>query len=276
MDGKGIRMERIMDRKTGRAVIIPMDHGISNGPMEGLYDMKATVDAVTNGGATAVIMHKGLIRYSYRGSGKDVGFIIHLSASTDVNPAQANHKVTVTTVEEAIKYGADAVSIQINYGDEYESEMVREAGEISRKCTEWGMPLVIMSYARGHDVNSFDPHQIAHVARASTELGADLVKVNYTGDIDSFHEVVRGALAPVLIAGGPKMSTDMDVLNMVADSIEAGGRGVSMGRNVFQNKNVEGITRAISKIVLENYSAEEAARFLTDDCSEEKRRAGKA
>ncbi|MGI6008783.1 MAG: 2-amino-3,7-dideoxy-D-threo-hept-6-ulosonate synthase [Methanomethylophilus sp.] len=264
MDGKGIRMERIMDRKTGRAVIVPMDHGISNGPMDGLYDLRATVDAVTNGGATAVVMHKGMIRYSWRGAGQDIGLIVHLSASTDVNPKNANHKVTVTTVEEALKYGADAISIQVNYGDEYESDMIREAGEISRKCTEWGMPLLIMSYARGHDINSFDPQQVAHVARASAELGADIVKVNYTGDIDSFHDVVRGAMAPVLIAGGPKMKTDMDVLNMVADSIEAGGRGVSMGRNIFQNKNVEGITRAISKIVLENYTAEEAAKILKE------------
>ena len=261
MDGKGIRMERIMDRKTGRAVIIPMDHGISNGPMEGLYDMKSTVDAVTNGGATAVIMHKGLIRYSYRGSGKDVGLIMHLSASTDVGPT-VNHKVNITTVEEAIKYGADAVSIHINFGDEFEPEMLESAGDIAKTCNEWGMPLVVMAYPRGHDVNSYEPDLIAHVARASAEIGADIVKCSYTGDIDSFKRVTRGALAPVVIAGGPKMDTDMDVLQMVADSIEAGGRGVSMGRNVFQNKNVEGITRAISKIVLEDYSVEEAAKFL--------------
>lgn len=262
MDGKGIRLERIMDRKTGRALIVPMDHGISNGPMEGLIDMRATVDAVTNGGATAVIMHKGLIRYSYRGSGKDVGLVLHLSASTDVNKANANHKVLVATVEEAIKIGADAVSIHINFGDEYEYEMLESAGEVSRLCNEWGMPLLVMAYPRGHDVNSYDPDLIAHCARASAEIGADIVKVNYTGDIDTFREVTRGALAPVVIAGGPKMNTDMDVLNMVRDSIDAGGKGVSMGRNIFQNKNVEGITKAISKIVLEDYTVEEAAKFL--------------
>ena len=261
MDGKGIRLERIMDRKTGRAVLVPMDHGISNGPLEGLIDMKATVDAVTNGGATGVIMHKGLIRYSYRGSGKDVGLIMHLSASTDVGQT-VNHKVNITTVEEAIKYGADAVSIQINFGDEFEPEMLESAGAIAKTCNDWGMPLIVMAYPRGHDVDSFDPDHIAHVARASAELGADLVKCSYTGDIDSFKKLTSGALAPVLIAGGPKMNTDMEVLQMVADSIEAGGRGVSMGRNIFQNKNVEGITRAISKIVLENYTVEEAAKFL--------------
>ena len=86
MFGKSIRIERIMDRKTGNCVIVPMDHGISAGPIEGLIDMKKTVDDVANGGATAVVMHKGLIRYSHRTSGHDIGLILHLSASTDPPP----------------------------------------------------------------------------------------------------------------------------------------------------------------------------------------------
>jgi fructose-bisphosphate aldolase/2-amino-3,7-dideoxy-D-threo-hept-6-ulosonate synthase len=101
---------------------------------------------------------------------------------------------------------------------------------------------------------------VAHAARVATELGADIVKCSYTGDIDSFKEVVKGTLAPVLIAGGPKMSSDMDILNMVYDSLQAGGHGVSIGRNVFQHRNVEAMTRAISDIVLRGYTAEEAMK----------------
>ncbi|NCA73808.1 MAG: fructose-bisphosphate aldolase, partial [Gammaproteobacteria bacterium] len=97
MFGKNVRMERIMDRKTGNCVIVPMDHGISIGPTEGLYDMKETVDAVANGGATAVLMHKGLIRFSHRASGSDIGLILHLSASTDMGDTN-NSKVLVATV----------------------------------------------------------------------------------------------------------------------------------------------------------------------------------
>lgn len=262
MYGKNVRMERIIDRKTGNAVLIPMDHGISSGPMDGLYDMRKTVDDVTEGGATGVIMHKGLIRYSYRGSGKDVGLILHLSASTSLGPS-TNNKVMVASLEEAIKCGADAVSVHINFGSEDEPSMLQAVGDVSRKCNEWGMPLLIMAYPRGPQIkNQYDPQAVAHCARAAAELGADLVKVSYTGDIDSFREVVRGALAPVVIAGGPKMDSDMDLLNMVHDSIEAGGRGVSIGRNIFQNKNVRGITRAVSSIVLDGYSVEEAAQFL--------------
>ena len=262
MYGKSIRMERITDRKTGNAVIVPMDHGVSVGPLDGLIDMRKTVDEVSNGGATAVLMHKGLIRYSYRQSGRDVGLIMHLSASTDIGPNR-NSKVQITTIEEAIKYGADAVSIHINFGSEDEPSMLEQAGKISEQCTDWGMPLIIMAYPRGPEIkNSFDPEAIAHCARAASEIGADLVKVSYTGDIDTFRDVCKGALAPVLIAGGPQMGSDLEILNMVHDSMEAGGRGVSIGRNVFQNRNVRGITKAISSIVLDGFSVEEASKFL--------------
>lgn len=261
MYGKEIRMERISDRRTGNAVIVPMDHGISSGPIDGLVDVKRTVDDVAEGGATAVLMHKGLVRYAYRRSGKDVGLIMHLSASTDLS--STCDKIQVSSVQEAIKFGADAVSIHINFGAENEESMLETAGLISEECTEWGMPLIIMAYPRGPKVtDEYDASAIAHCARAASELGADMVKVSYTGDIDSFREVCRGALAPVVIAGGPKMCSDMDILNMVHDSMEAGGHGVSMGRNIFQNRNVRGITKAISGIVLEGMTAEEASAFL--------------
>lgn len=262
MYGKKIRMERIVDRRTGNAVIIPMDHGISVGPLNGLTDLKKVVNDVAYGGATAVLMHKGLVRYGYRGSGKDVGLVMHLSASTELGPAK-DEKVQITSVEEAIKYGADAVSIHLNFGSENEPEMLKEAGKISEQCNEWGMPLIVMAYPRGPNVkDSFDPKTIAHCARAASEIGADIVKCSYTGDIESFREVCEGALAPVIIAGGPCMKSDMDILKMVHDSIEAGGHGVSIGRNVFQNGNVRGITQAISGIVLKGYSVEKAAEFL--------------
>lgn len=249
-----------MDRNTGNCVIVPMDHGISIGPTAGLYDMKKTVDDVANGGATAVLMHKGLIRYSHRSSGNDIGLILHLSASTDLG-VTSNSKVLVATVEEAIKTGADAVSVHINVGAETEPDMLADVGRISRDCEEWGMPLLVMAYARGPKIeNSYDPQAIAHAARVATELGADVVKCSYTGDPDTFKDVVRGALAPVVIAGGPKMDSDEAILRMVYDSIQAGGHGVSIGRNVFQHRNVEGMTRAISDIVLNGYTVEESMK----------------
>ena len=262
MFGKNIRLERIIDRKTGNAVVVPMDHGISIGPIPGIIDMKSTVNAVSEGGATAVLMQKGLIPYGHRTAGHDVGLILHLSASTNIG-SSSDCKVLVANVEEAIKLGADAVSIHVNLGAESESQMLSDMGKISRDCTEWGIPFLVMAYARGPTIkNSFDPDTVAHCARVATELGADMIKVSYTGDVDSFRKVVDGALAPVLIAGGPKMGSDIEILNMVHDSIQAGGRGVSIGRNIFQHSNPRAMTEAISGIVLKGMTVKEAADLL--------------
>jgi len=262
MLGKDVRMERIINRNSGRTIIVPLDHGVSVGPIEGLINMKEAVNAVANGGANAVIMHKGLIKASHRRYGKDVGLIVHLSASTLLSP-YPNTKTIVCSVEEAIKLGADAVSIHINIGDEMERMMLKDMGDIARVATDWGMPLIAMVYPRGRQVeDEYDVKVVKHAARVGGELGADLVKVSYTGNIETFREVVEGCPSPVVIAGGPKMNSDHDVLTMVHGSIQAGGQGVSIGRNIFQNKNVEAIVRAISKIVHENATVEEALSVL--------------
>ncbi len=126
MFGKHIRMERIIDRNSGRAVIVPLDHGISMGPIPGLTDMRDTINKISIGGATAVLMHKGMVPYGHRSSGKDIGLIVHLSAGTGLG-TDPNSKVIVTTVEEAITLGADAVSIHINLGADTEPEMICNA-----------------------------------------------------------------------------------------------------------------------------------------------------
>jgi DhnA family fructose-bisphosphate aldolase class Ia len=159
--------------------------------------------------------------------------------------------------------GADAVSMHINVGAECEPQMLSDLGMVSRQCRQWGMPLIVMAYPRGPKIkDSYDPQAVAHAARVATELGADIVKCSYTGDIDTFREVVKGTVVPVVIAGGPKMNSDMDVLNMVHDSLEAGGHGVSMGRNIFQHKNIRGMMSAVSDIVLHGATVEEAAKHL--------------
>jgi fructose-bisphosphate aldolase/2-amino-3,7-dideoxy-D-threo-hept-6-ulosonate synthase len=260
--GKAIRFERIFDRKTKKTVIVPMDHGVTMGPIKGLYDMAKTVDLVAEGGANAVLGHRGLPLYGHRGYGRDVGLILHLSASTILGP-DPNHKVLVMTVEDALRLGADGVSIHVNIGAEDEAEMLRNLGEISAKCRYWGMPLLAMMYPRGKKIESeHDVEVVKIAARAGAELGADIIKTNYTGDPDSFKEVVRGCPAPVVIAGGPKMETDRDVLEMVEGAIEAGGAGTSIGRNIFQHDNPTKMTRAIARIVHEGWSAEEAMEEL--------------
>jgi len=120
-----------------------------------------------------------------------------------------------------------------------------------------------MAYPRGPNIKSqFDVEVVKHAARVAAELGADLVKTNYTGTPASFREVVSGCPVPVVIAGGPKMGSDMEVLRMIKDSIDAGGSGVSIGRNVFQHSSIAGMTRAVASIVVAGAGAEEAHRKI--------------
>jgi predicted phospho-2-dehydro-3-deoxyheptonate aldolase len=260
MDGKAIRLRRIFDAKSGKTVIIPMDHGISLGPVKGIADIRSTVDKLAEGGASAIVIHKGLVPYVGPAVGSRLGLIVHISASTSLSP-DPNYKVLVGTPEDAVSLGADGVSIHCNIGGTNEEKMVSDFGDVSTACRKLGMPLLAMVYPRGENVKSqFDVEPVKHAARLAAELGADVVKTNYTGSIDSFKEVVKGTPIPVVIAGGPKMKSDMDVLQMVGEAMQAGAKGVSIGRNVFQHDDIAFITKAIRKVVVEGMSPQDAYR----------------
>ncbi len=258
--GKAIRLERIFNRSTNNTIIVPMDHGVSVGPIRGLEDLRTAVNKVAEGGANAVLGHIGLAKHGHRGYGRDVGLIMHLSGSTSLAP-DPDHKVLVKDVEEAIKFGADAVSVHVNVGAQYEAEMLATLGQVSARCDYWGMPLVAMMYPRGPKVeNEHDVEYVKLAARVGAELGADIVKTNYTGDVDTFKDVVNGCPVPVVVAGGPQMDTERELLQMVRDSLDAGGRGVAIGRNIFQAKDPTTVVRQIARVVHEGYDAHEAMR----------------
>ncbi len=254
-------MERIFDRDTGNTVIIPMDHGVTAGPIKGIISVKTMAGVVASGGANAAIVHKGAALFGHRGYGKDLGLIIHLSASTALGPDPSS-KVLVATVEEALKIGADAVSIHVNVGANAEGTMLSNLGNTSQKCQEWGMPLLAMMYPRGEKIkDEYARDAVAHAARVGAELGADIVKTNYTGDQNSFSRVVDSCPVPIVIAGGPRVASEIDLLKMVEEAMSAGARGVAIGRNVFQANDPGLITRRICSVVHKGFSAQEASEI---------------
>jgi len=239
-----------------------MDHGVTVGPIQGLTSMKDAVTGVVQGGANALIMHKGMVQAGHRRSGRDVGLIIHLSSSTSL-AVDSNAKELTCTVEEAIQKGADGVSIHVNLGADTERQMLRDFGLVSKACFQWGLPLLAMMYCRGPKVKSeYDVEVVKHAARVAAELGADIVKVAYTGTPESFAEVTAGCPVPVVIAGGEKVESDDDLLVMVADSLEAGGKGVSIGRNVFQHKDPRLILNVLNHLVHRKLPLEQAQAML--------------
>ncbi len=257
-----IRRTRKIFRNDGKTVIVPMDHGVTIGPIQGLMNMQDIIDKLSDGGADAIIIHKGIAKSI---DTKNLGLIIHLNGSTKLSQ-KPNWKIQVCSVKEAIRLGADAVSVHINVGSPEENEMLNQLGTIADECDEYGLPLLAMMYPRGPEIkNEHDPELVSHVARLGAEIGADIIKTNYTGDIETFKKVIMGCPVPVVIAGGPKAKTNIEVLQMVSDSLKAGGAGLSVGRNVFQHENPKLMVKALSLIVHEGASVNEAMKILEEE-----------
>ncbi|WP_144901906.1 2-amino-3,7-dideoxy-D-threo-hept-6-ulosonate synthase [Halobellus captivus] len=239
----------------GRYLVVPMDHGITLGPVTGLVDLESTVDAITRGGADAVLTQKGVApRVHPNKNGK--GYIVHLNGSTSIGP-DSNDKRRTGSVEEAIRAGADAVSFHINVGSDHEPGQLTELSDLTETAHQFGIPVLAMSYARGPGVDEHDAESLAHAVRIAEELGADVVKTAYSGDADSFERVCEATRKPVVIAGGSR-GTDYETAEMVRGAMDAGASGVSMGRSIFQHEEPQAITRAVSAIVHDDESVDAA------------------
>lgn len=247
--GKKSRLSRIL-KEQNNYFILPIDHGLTLGPISHLADVKGFINSLPPQIISAVVAHKGVAEsISPFLISKDISLILHLSGSTNLS-TDPSSKNLMSSVEYAIKLNADAVSVHINLGAKDEPKMLKDFGLISEECERWGMPLLAMMYCRGEKIqNEYDVQAISHATRIAWELGADIVKVNYTGSVYSFKEVVKAVDIPVVIAGGPKANSDNAVLSMVKESIQAGGRGVAFGRNVFEHSEPNLISRRIATIL---------------------------
>ncbi|GGJ09398.1 fructose-bisphosphate aldolase [Halobellus salinus] len=251
--GLAARLERISTG--GRYLVVPMDHGITLGPVKGLVDLESTVDAITRGGADAVLTQKG-VAPRVHGAKNDKGFIVHLNGSTSIGP-DSNDKRKTGSVEAALRAGADAVSFHINVGSDYEPDQLTRLSDVIETAHRLGVPVLAMSYARGPGVDEHDADSLAHAVRIAEELGADVVKTAYSGDPDTFDRVCEATRLPVVIAGGSR-GTDRETAEMVRGAMDAGADGVSMGRSIFQHDNPEAITRAVSAIIHDDAAVADA------------------
>ena len=258
VSGNQIRLNRIL--RKGKMLCIPMDHGISNGPIEGLENPADIIYKCEGHGLTSIIINKGIIKALPKPT--KIGILAHFSSSTALS-LSPNRKMLTGTVKEAVSMGADGISLHINIGGKEEPEMLEHLGMTAEQCHKWGMPLLAMMYPRGENIkNPHDPETVAHVARIGAECGADIVKTLYTGDVDSFARIVKSTPVPIVIAGGPKAKTDLDILQMTEDAMTAGAKGVTYGRNIFAHKNPEKIVEALAEIIFRKGTAKEAMKKI--------------
>jgi fructose-bisphosphate aldolase / 2-amino-3,7-dideoxy-D-threo-hept-6-ulosonate synthase len=260
--GKNRRLRKIM-QQDNHTVIVPMDHGVTIGPIQGITNMQQITNKLVEGKVDAILVHKGIAK---RIEVNGAGLIVMLSGMSNLSP-NLNAKVQVCSVQEAIRIGADAVSVHVNVGAQDEDKMLQNLGKVSEECDFYGLPLLAMMYPRGPRIqNEHAPDVVAHAARIGAELGADIIKTNYTGNIETFKAVVESCPVPVVIAGGPKCKSFEEVLQTTSDSMKAGAAGLSIGRNVFQCEKPTQIAKALSAIVHQNATVEQALKIFGEKC----------
>jgi len=252
--GKRLRFERLMRRRgahhDGQGLfLVPLDHSVAQGPLASSEGFRRIVGEVGRNEADGVIVHKGRVRFLGNALPSDLALVIHLSASTRHAP-DSDHKVLVTGVEQALRYGADAVSVHVNLGSETEAHQLADLGRVADACALWGVPLIAMIYPRGpHISDATDPELVAHAASLAADLGADLVKTPYTGAVETMTDVVRSCPIPVITAGGEKAVSEDALYASIEDGMSAGVAGVAVGRNVFEARDIAAVTRRIATIV---------------------------
>ena len=245
------RLQRLLPN--GRGVWIPMDHGLSGYPENGLDRMNSVIDSVINARADAIVCQKGVLSHQYERTGF-TKFVCHVSASTAHGGENSQFKVKIASASEALSRGAVGVSGQVNLGDPKEPEMIRDLGVLTTEAHEVGMPVLGMVYPRGPNLVSLPndiTNGVAHAARVAYEMGCHVVKVPWTGNAESFRKVCEAVPIPVLIAGGPSGGTFDETLEIVRYAMSAGGAGVCMGRQVFGAKDPFTCVHALREIVHE-------------------------
>lgn len=247
--GKDIRLARLFRRDSGRVFVLPLDHSVTDGPITTARGLDHLVGTAAEAGVNAVVVHKGRVGSIAPERWRELALVVHLSASTR-HAADPDAKVLVGSVEDALLLGADAVGVHINMGSATERKQLADLGRIARDCAHWQIPLLAMMYARGPNIeNALDPQLLSHAASLAADLGADLVKLPYTGSVTSMRPVVESCPIPLLVAGGPQLGSSEALDRFVRDAILAGAAGVAVGRNVFTATDPAATARRVAAIV---------------------------
>ncbi|MFE6450645.1 2-amino-3,7-dideoxy-D-threo-hept-6-ulosonate synthase [Nocardiopsis dassonvillei] len=264
-----LRVQRLFRYDEQRLLIVPLDHSVTNGPITGGNRLNLLVGQLATNNVDAVVVHKGALRYLDADWFSRTSLIVHLSAST-MHAYDPDAKYLVASVEEALRLGADAVSVHVNLGSKEEQRQIADLALVSEACDRWNLPLLAMVYPRGPKVaDPRDPELIAHAVSLASDLGADLVKTEYSGSVESMLQITRSSPIPVVPVGGPRNDDADALLRYVDDVMASGAAGLAMGRNIFQAPDPGSMAEAVAKRVHQGFSlapdtVEGPSRALSD------------
>lgn len=272
--GKTIRLGRVLNPHDLRAAVVAFDHGLHLGPVSGVMKPGETLQLLAEAGADAFLVSPGVARmYAsvFAGHGAP-GLILRLDwtnlwRSPDMLGSEEGRGRLIASVENAARQGADAVLVYMFVGYEdpdVEARQVEDVAQVAQACEDLGIGCIIEPMARGKRAGKdiYRAEYIAQGARMACEIGADILKTDYSGSADTFRQVIEASFRPVLIAGGPKTETLRQALEMMRGALDAGASGMFIGRNVFQAPDPGRMMGVLRRMIHEDLSVENALAEL--------------
>jgi DhnA family fructose-bisphosphate aldolase class Ia len=275
MVGKKRKMARLLHSSVRPILCLAYDHGMQLGPIDGVKNPGEMISKAVETEVSAIIMTPGVyVEYADLLSTPHAPAVILRLDQTSMWRIgedlgyEEGHTRQIATVEEAVRLGAEAVISFMFFGHDtpaLETNSMEIAARIAEQARKWGVVHICepMAARQGIATDVYDPDVIAFGARIASEIGADIVKTDYTGDPGSFQEVTKEVEAPVLAAGGSRLDTDQEVLNVVADIRDSGAAGILFGRNIFQSPKPARLMKSMHSLL--NEGAEEGAALRMTD-----------
>lgn len=253
------RISRLIRPDTRRAVWLAIDHGYFLGAVSKLEEPAKTIKPLISF-TDALMLTRGVLRNCVD-AGINLPMILRVSgANSIVGPALSNEGLQ-TSVEEAIRLNASAVAFSIYIGTEHEHQTLMALGQLVNEAERYGIPVLAVT-AVGKELEKRDARYLSLCCRIAAELGARMIKTYYC---DDFEKVVKASPVPLVIAGGPRLETELDALKLAHAAVKDGASGVDMGRNIWQSGNAVGMIKAIKAIVHDNASVKDASQLLKGD-----------
>jgi len=244
------RLSKIIKPKTGRTVMLAVDHGYFMGPTTGIEKLDEMVNPLLPY-ADTLMLTRGALR-NYVDPNVDVPIVLRVSGGSSIIGPKLLHEGIIASMEDAIRLNVSGVAFSIMVGAEFERDTILDFTAVIDEAQDYGIPVVAVT-AVGKEMAK-DARYMALASRMAAELGASIVKTYF---VDGFERVVDTCPVPIVIAGGKKQP-EADALQMAADAIHAGAVGVDMGRNIFQSEDPVAMIQAVRAVVHENATPKEA------------------
>lgn len=250
------RLSRIIKPETGKTVMLAVDHGYFLGPMTNLENASKTIEPLLPY-ADALMLTRGILRTSVDPE-SDVPIVLRVSGGSTTLGADLSNEAITTSMEEAVSLNVAAVALSIFVGSKYEHQTLTNLAKLVDRAQPYGIPVLAVT-AVGKELEKRDARYLSLACRVAAEFGAHFVKTYYCED---FEKVIGGCPIPVVIAGGPKLETELDALRLAADAIEKGAAGVDMGRNIWQSPHAVSMIQAVRAVVHEGVRPGDALKML--------------